>query len=96
MQKDLFGNDIPLQPGKDAQEGLRKAEKQHRKLIGMYGNSPGRKCKDCNNLVKCSAGSKEFFKCAFVNPQLEGHVATDWRSGWEACGQFVPEEKSST
>lgn len=86
---DLFGNDTnPMdQVGKGQHKRL--AEAQHGELIKLYGEVPGKKCKDCGHFyVKKFA--KKYPKCALASDS--GGRSTDWNSRWQACGKFEPDE----
>jgi len=82
---DLFGNDS-LPEYHVRIPGKRKAEIMHRQLIGAYGKTEGKNCKNCIFLKRFRQSSKIWSKCAKAT--LDGHLATDWRTGWQACGKF--------
>jgi hypothetical protein len=87
--KDLFGNETVGQVIKVP--GARKAEHMHRQLIAAYGIQEGEKCKNCICLKRFGRGKKVWSKCERAT--LDGHLATDWRAGWQACGKFETENK---
>lgn len=92
--KDLFGNDSLIDSNKKV-PGKRKAENTHKQLLAVYGIKEGETCKNCIFRIRFSQGSKTWSKCKIGNPQMEGHIATDWRVAWQACGKFEskPEKK---
>lgn len=83
--KDLFGIDITLPAGAPEQKGIRKAMKQYRQLIAIYGKVADKQCRSCSFCFRHQAGSKKFYKCHKANV---GGPATDWNSRWVACGLF--------
>lgn len=87
--KDLFGNDSIPPLGKV--KGLRIAERLYKQLIMMHGGTASKKCKNCIFLKRFHQGGKVWSKCS--NATLDGHLATDWRAGWSACGLFKPDEQ---
>jgi hypothetical protein len=87
---DLFGNDT-LPNTARTPKGMRKAEFQHGQLIAIHGETEGKKCKACVHCIYIASGGKRFYKCEIANPQLTGHLATDWGARWTACGKFKPE-----
>ena len=86
--KDLFGNETFGQVIKI--HGARKAENLHMQLIAAYGIKVGVKCKSCIFLKRFGQGRKTWSKCEKAT--LEGHLATDWRVAWQACGKFETEK----
>ena len=81
--KDLFGDDAFIDTGKVPRR--RKAETMHRQLITAFGVTENQTCKNCIFLKRFQQ-SKTWSKCAKAT--LDGHLATDWRAGWRACGKF--------
>lgn len=90
--KDLFGNETLGQVIKV--KGARIAENLHRQLISAYGIKEGEKCKDCVFRIRFGQGRKTWSKCKKATPNFEGHLATDWRVAWQACGKFEQTQKS--
>lgn len=88
MGKDLFG--ITIAEPIDARTNKRtnqRAKDAHRKLLELYGESEGNRCKACDHCLRYSEG-KVFYKCELT--KITHSLSTDWRVNWQACGKFVP------
>ena len=61
---------------------LRKIDLMHK----VFGRCPGRRCKDCSNLVKVRVSDMALTKCKVYG--LTHSQASDWVQRYEACGMF--------
>ncbi len=86
--KDLFGNEII--PHQEIKTENRASVIAHKKLIQVYGETSGKKCKACD-LLRRKRWDKAYFKCALF--RNTNSPATDWRVGWQACGKFIETKK---
>jgi hypothetical protein len=87
MIKDIFGNivtDLHAAAKKKKPANL-QAMTAHNKLVQINGSIEGKKCKQCRFLVQHLYGNT-VYKCAKSN--YSNSAATDWRTGWQACGLF--------
>lgn len=64
---------------------VRKIDLMHR----HFGKCHGRKCKDCQNLVKLEYHCKPYIKCRVYG--ITQSEASDWVQKYEACGMFNKE-----
>jgi len=87
MQQDLFGKEV-IPPRGQGYKG-RIAQFQYSQLIGIYGTTAGKKCKDCLHCIATHPGSRKFYKCELA--KVSHSPATDWNSRWNACGKFEPQ-----
>lgn len=76
---------MTLQFGKDTIASIKKAQKRINPCLAVYGTMPGKKCKDCNRLVKVSM-SRTYYKCEMR--RMSHSAASDHRVNWNACGKF--------
>ena len=68
-----------------------KTSCQYRRMIKEFNIDPcGRRCGDCDNIIKVCVGMRNVYKCK-VNG-ISGSAASDWRLKWDACGRFKEEE----
>lgn len=58
---------------------LRKIDAMH----NLFGESPGKKCRDCPHLFRRTY-DRTYFKCEVYGASCS--AATDWAQGWNACG----------
>jgi hypothetical protein len=87
-------SDFELTPEHDTAIGSKRAQGWHRNaakrlaaLHVRYGKGPvGQTCRDCVFLHRFGQGTKHWMKCEKAT--LDGHVGTDWRAKWAACGAF--------
>jgi hypothetical protein len=83
---DLFGNDTKPEP----KLRIRTAIQQWRQLHTIYGKTEGKKCGNCEHLIRKNY-SKTYLKCGLAT-NTNG-PATDWRAMWIACGKFEQKKK---
>lgn len=62
-------------------------------MHALHGTSPGHTCGDCAFLI-AHRFSRAYFKCS--KSKVTHGPATDWRSGWAACGLFQPARDKPT
>lgn len=58
---------------------LRKIDAMH----NLFGESPGKKCRDCPHIFRRTYG-RTYFKCEVYGASCS--AATDWAQSWNACG----------
>ena len=58
---------------------LRKIDAMH----NLFGESPGKKCRDCPHLFRRTY-DRTYFKCEVYGASCS--AATDWAQSWNACG----------
>ena len=63
---------------------MRLAERDHAKLIRVYGAKPGT-CKGCVHL-HAESHDRTWYKCD--QAYQSSSAATDWRVSWPACGKY--------
>ncbi len=61
-----------------------------RTMHESYGRDPGHTCGQCRHLV-ARRFAKTYYKCELTRQTVA--AATDWRTGWEACGRFEEREE---
>lgn len=67
--------------------GGRSFKNRHEEMQATYNSKPGKKCGDCAHFKRYG---DRYFKCLkYANTASS---ATDWRSGWEACGLWKCEK----
>ena len=81
---------MPLLFGTDTPESVAKQQKKVNPCLKMYGETPGKKCKTCNRLVKISM-NKTWYKCELR--RMSSCAASDHRVGWQACGRYTEDEE---
>ncbi|MFA5054171.1 MAG: hypothetical protein WC565_08940 [Parcubacteria group bacterium] len=55
-----------------------------------YGRDPEHTCGQCRHLV-ARRFAKTYYKCDLTRETVS--AATDWRTGWQACGRFEEREE---
>ncbi len=59
--------------------------KRIRDMLAVHGAKPGRKCGECLHFARYKQVAV-WSKCTLA--RTSASYATDWRTGWPACGQF--------
>ena len=90
MTDDLFG---AMPPGQPTTPGRGPEGGKHYTLPKGYAGRPGtgpagKRCKDCDNYVRCPGGARSYPKCSLTQPNWTRGRGSDILARSPACSYF--------